>query len=217
MAQRYLVSISEASRVLGVREATLRLWTDEGKIRAFVTPGGHRRYSMADLRRFAGLQARVHGMKDVVARLEEAASLQPEVARASFLSMATYGSLSHESRQRLARCGRELFQVTVRHITETSKRDQTLKLARDVGRDFGLELAGLGMPLADALEAFLLHRAPFVDAITGLMKKREMLNERAVEAIPLVTRVMDEALISLISVYQEKTSLAQGHQSETRS
>ncbi len=45
MSQRSLLSISEASRMLGIREATLRQWTDAGKIRAFVTPGGHRRYS----------------------------------------------------------------------------------------------------------------------------------------------------------------------------
>jgi hypothetical protein len=39
------------------------------------------------------------------------------------------------------------------------------------------------------------------------MKKREVLNERAVEAIPMVTRVMDEALVSLVAVYQERRGL----------
>jgi hypothetical protein len=35
------------------------------------------------------------------------------------------------------------------------------------------------------------------------MKGREMLNEKAVEAVPMVTRVMDEALLSLVASYQE--------------
>jgi excisionase family DNA binding protein len=50
--QEEIVSISEASHLLGVNEATLRQWTDEGKLKAFITPGGHRRYYRADLKKF---------------------------------------------------------------------------------------------------------------------------------------------------------------------
>lgn len=32
-----------ASRLLGVSEATLRRWSDSGRLKAFMTPGGHRR------------------------------------------------------------------------------------------------------------------------------------------------------------------------------
>ena len=199
-----LVGISEASRMLGISEATLRLWTDEGRIKAFVTPGGHRRYSRVDLRRFAGLQGKVHGVRDLVAEMEQAVVLQGEIAHTAFPATMWHDSLSEESRLKLAGCGRRLLNVILSYITEPSRRDETIKLAQSVGGDFGRELAGLGIPLADALEAFLLHRTPFVNAVTNLMKRREVLNERAVEAVPLVTRVMDEALLSLVAVYHQK-------------
>jgi len=48
----------------------------------------------------------------------------------------------------------------------------------------------------------LLHRAPLINAATDLMKKREALNERAAEAISLVTQITDEALLSLVEAYQ---------------
>ena len=54
MTQEPLLSISEASQLLGFSEAALRQWTDEGKIKAFITPGGHRRYVRAELPIFAG-------------------------------------------------------------------------------------------------------------------------------------------------------------------
>lgn len=207
MSGRSLVSISEASRVLGVSEATLRLWTDEGRIKAFVTPGGHRRYSRADLRRFAGLQSKVHGVKDLTAEMEQAAGLQREIAQTAFPATMWHDSLSPESRLRLARCGRRMLNVILSYITEPAGRDETIRLARSVGRDFGCELAGLGIPLADALEAFLLHRTPFVNAVTNLMRRREALNERAVEAVPMVTRVMDEALLAVVAAYQEQEAV----------
>lgn len=47
-----LLSISAAAQYLGVAEATLRRWHNDGSFQAtFVTPGGHRHYSLADLDR----------------------------------------------------------------------------------------------------------------------------------------------------------------------
>jgi excisionase family DNA binding protein len=203
MPGRSLVSISEASRTLGVSEATLRLWTDEGRIRAFVTPGGHRRYSKNDLRRFTGLQGKVHGMKDLGIEIEEASGLQHQITETVFPATIRHDKLSQESRQKLAGYGRRMLNVILGYITQPGKRDETIRLAHEVGRDFGSELAGLGIPLSDAVEAFLLHRAPFVDAITNLMKRREMLSERTVEAVPMITRVIDEALLALVAAYHE--------------
>ena len=41
------MSIQEASNLMGVSPATLRRWSDAGRIRTFTTPGGHRRFSRA--------------------------------------------------------------------------------------------------------------------------------------------------------------------------
>ena len=202
LSQRNLISISEASQILGVSEATLRQWTDEGKIGAFITPGGHRRFSRAEIRQFMGLQQRVHGIKDLVAELEGAAALHHEIARANFSNTAWYGRLSKESQKRLAQYGRQLLNLVISYITEPSKREETIKLVHNTGSDFGEELAKQGLSLVDSLEAFILHRDPVVNSATHLLKRREALNERAVEAIPLVTHIMDEALVSLVAAHQ---------------
>ncbi len=45
-----LLSISEAAQYLGVTEATLRRWHNDGSFKAsFLTPGGHRHYALSDL------------------------------------------------------------------------------------------------------------------------------------------------------------------------
>ena len=44
-----MISISEASKLLGVSQKTIRVWEGEGKITSFRTAGGHRRYKVSDL------------------------------------------------------------------------------------------------------------------------------------------------------------------------
>jgi excisionase family DNA binding protein len=49
------VGIRRASEILGVHPSTLREWTRAGRLDAFVTPGGHRRYRASDLQMFPGV------------------------------------------------------------------------------------------------------------------------------------------------------------------
>lgn len=44
-----MLSIKEASELLGVTPNTLRTWEDNGKIKSIRTEGGHRRYLVSDL------------------------------------------------------------------------------------------------------------------------------------------------------------------------
>ena len=44
-----IFSISEAAEYLGVSPLTLRNWERQVKVRAFRTPGGHRRFRKSDL------------------------------------------------------------------------------------------------------------------------------------------------------------------------
>src|SRR5258705_2102058 len=42
------LALGPASRMVGVDPDTLRRWADDGRLRAYATPGGHRRFSLAD-------------------------------------------------------------------------------------------------------------------------------------------------------------------------
>jgi len=49
MAQRDVMTPAEASEVLGVSPRTLSRWAREGRIRAIVTLGGHRRFIRTEI------------------------------------------------------------------------------------------------------------------------------------------------------------------------
>jgi excisionase family DNA binding protein len=202
LSQQSLVSISEASHTLGVSEAALRQWTDEGKIKAFITPGGHRRYSRIELKKFISSRQKLHSLKDLVAELEGTAQLHREIARLYLSSISWYNKLGRESQEHLADSSRRLLNLITKYITEPAKQEETIQLARDVGNEFGETLAKLGLPITDSIEAFILHRDPLMRAAAHMVRKKEGTNGRVVEAIPLIAHIMDEALVSLVAAHQ---------------
>jgi excisionase family DNA binding protein len=46
------MTLGQAAKYLGVAQSTIRKWSDDGKLPAFYTPGGHRRYRRGDLDAF---------------------------------------------------------------------------------------------------------------------------------------------------------------------
>ena len=46
------LTLGQAARFLGVAQSTIRKWSDVGRVPAFYTPGGHRRYRRGDLDAF---------------------------------------------------------------------------------------------------------------------------------------------------------------------
>ena len=203
MVQEPLLSISEASQLLGVSDGALRQWTDEGKLKAFITPGGHRRYDRAELKKFISSHLRMLGVKDLAIELEETARQHREIARASLRNTVWYNKLNEESQAHLADLGRRMLNLIIKYITEPSRREETIRLVRDAGRDHGETLAKLELPLTDSVEAFLLHRDPIMNAVTHLMRKREAFTGRIVEAMPMVTHIMDKALVALVAAHQQ--------------
>ena len=206
MNQQYLVSISEASHILGVSEAALRQWTDGGKLKAFITPGGHRRYSKLELKKFISSHQKMLGVKDLVAELEDTTRLHRELARAHLATKSRNNKLNQESQKRLGGISRCLLDLVIRYITEPAKREEIIKLAHNIGSDLGEVLAKLEFSLTDSVEAFILHRKPIMNASTCLAGKGETLSKRAVAAIPQVDQIMDAALVSLIAAHEQYRS-----------
>jgi excisionase family DNA binding protein len=72
------LTLGQAARYLGVAQSTVRKWSDGGRLPAFYTPGGHRRFRRRDLDSFlSGSRGQAtHGMPHVLvvdddARLRE--------------------------------------------------------------------------------------------------------------------------------------------------
>lgn len=198
------ITISEASRILSVSEQALRQWTDQGRIKAFITPGGHRRYSLADLQRFLNRNKKTLGLKELASDLERISPVLHDTAM-NYLPLTSWqGQLNPESQIRLASLGRQLLSLIERSVAKASWQEEDSEEVQELGANFGRVLAGQGLPLVDALKTFLQHRTPIIEVITEILRKKERFNQRIVRAVPIVNNALDEALISLVMVYTQQ-------------
>ena len=202
----YLLTISEACRILGVSETTLRQWTDGGKVRAFVTPGGHRRYSESELRGILRGHRRAHGVKDLVTQVESAPAKQREIIQQYLRYTDWYQRLDEQCKRQMGERGKRLLELVIQYITKPAMQNETLQAARSWGDEFGRELARLGLSLADALEAFVLHRTPVLETATELIKNGHPLSKRTLNAIQQMSYLVDQTLLALVEGHQRHHS-----------
>ena len=199
-----LFTIGQARKLLGVSEVTLRHWTDEGKIKTFVTPGGHRRYVESEVRSFIAAQQRVFTKQNLIDEMESEPRHKIQMARERMAEAPWYNSLSDESKVRLRELGGTVYSLTVEYLTKKKDRDETMRSAREVGRQFGEYLADVGISLTDAIEAFILHRSPLIQVASDIVKREGVRRGQAADAVPLVTQITDEFLLSLVEAYQAR-------------
>ena len=207
LSRQPLVSIGEASQILGVSEVTLRQWTDDRKVKAFITPGGHRRYATDVLDQLIQHPPKEPGLKQVAAKLEATSFQHGEIAREFIIATAGLQQMDSGAQRKLAETGRQMLRLVMRYVTDRSRRAEIMQTARDAGAVFGETLAKQGLPLTDSVSAFIMHREPMLKAVTLMLQQGETLNRRIAPAIPLVTNIMDEALVSLVAAYQSYQQL----------
>lgn len=201
-APRRYLTLSQACQILGVSDTTLRDWTDAGKIKAFVTPGGHRRYAESELNAFLDAQPKVKRLPDLIEQLKtmrvEYHVLTYDYAR----TRLWYSKMDEHVRSRLRDRCRELLDLMVRHLTDSRQRKNTAELASGLGRSLGADLAQVDFTLTEAIEAFILYRNPTLDTVAELLKSTEPVDRSVVRGIQAINAIIDNVLLGIVAQYQ---------------
>jgi hypothetical protein len=183
------ISLGEASRLLGMSQATLRRWSDRGLVSVFTTPGGHRRFSRSSLRSL----------------LPPAPAGRPHLARlgVSAERMARLYRPSHARREAVAHRSRAPWIVALPPGELDGFRErgaaQRLVEAARVAAEQGRVVARLGASLSDAIEAFLGFRSPFVEHLARLSSERGLDTRRATELLMAAESAMDRLLLATMT------------------
>ncbi len=152
------LSLNEAAQQLGVHPVTLRRWADDGAITVMITPGGHRRFAVADLDRFSEERHR----QRVAAGIEQmwANQVLDETRRqiSSKPDAAWLSTFDEQQREHKRILGRQLLDITLKYILLKTGGENLLEEARAIGREHALDGLQMKMPLVEALRIILFFR-----------------------------------------------------------
>lgn len=190
------LSLGRACKQLGVNESTLRRWADDGRVRSFRTPGGHRRFSANDLSRLqAGAPARPHEYGSLgnlaVARIRR------RLQRGKSQQTSWYSTVDEQSRLRFRPLGRRLVALAGECLQRRLRGGRLAGEARAIGREYGQELARDGVPLRDAIEAFTFFRRSVDETARQLAQRENLSAEESAAAWQQVSDLADLVLVAM--------------------
>lgn len=198
------LSMRPACKLLGVNETTLRRWADEGRIRTFRTPGGHRRFSEDDLLRLqesAPVKERAPAEFQSLGGLA-VARIRRRLQRGHGQEAAWYSTVDEESRLRLRPLGRRFVDLVAECLRGRTRGSRLVEEARGIGREYGRELGRDGVPLRDAVEAFTFFRRSLDETTRQLAQREHLSADDAAEAWEQVSGLADVVLISMIEAFE---------------
>jgi excisionase family DNA binding protein len=198
------ITLGEACKLLGVNESTLRRWADAGHIRSFRTPGGHRRFSEEDLHIMTvGQGVQENTMYSGLNQLT-VSRIRRRLQRSRGPATEWYQRIPDGERDRLRPLGRRLVTLASEYLVKGSRRARLAEEAREIGREYGRQLATDGFSLRDAIEGFTFFRKSLDDSVIELAQRSNLTAEETVESWELLSGLADQVLLSITEAYDEK-------------
>jgi len=186
------LSLRDACRLLDVSNTTLRQWADNGYLRVYRTPGGHRRFLRDDVESFANSpgQAREQSRGDAI----EGSALRKirrNLNRNDVLQQPWYQSVEEEGKVRMRLFGRRLLSLLLQETGPRRRRQELLVEAHLLGREYGTEMSERSVTLKDTIEAFVFFRTMVLDSTNPSSWSR-------------IIEAADRVLVGLADSYEER-------------
>lgn len=203
------LALGEASRLLGVDPDTLRRWADEGRVPAFTTPGGHRRFERKALERL--IATRRTGPMGALASLGASpdrlsAAYRRRYGEPHALAPDPRATVPASERETFRDLGRQLVDALVRHLDETgTARALAEREAVEIAAHFGERLAVHQVPLPDAVAMFVSARRPFLAELSVIVRRRGVDGARVGDLYDVSTSLLDRLLLAFTAAHDTTT------------
>ncbi|HEX4897941.1 MAG TPA: helix-turn-helix domain-containing protein, partial [Candidatus Limnocylindrales bacterium] len=169
------LSLGPASRLVGVDPDSLRRWADAGRIRAFATPGGHRRFSRADLDRLVTTRRpAVRSLATLGATTDRLARVYVRAYRDEAPLAAD--RLPADARDALRADGRRLVAVLLACLDATRPVDRERWEGEAIALigAAALRLADAGAETSEAVAIYLRARRPLLGELAAIGRRRAL-------------------------------------------
>lgn len=197
------VSLRRAAEILGVHPATVRNWADKGDVASRRTPGGHRRFRVADLTQYAHTQQAEIQPLEVQVIIQNALG-QTRMQIGALSDAPWYASMSETSREKLRIHGRDLLENLRRYLASGAP-DEQLGHAITIGKQYAATLTVDGLTLPQAVRGFFYFSDFVINAILTWSEIKAPSNASEwANLLRQVNTFMNAMLLSIIEYYEEE-------------
>ena len=197
------LTLKEASEFLGIHFTTLRTWADHGDIRVFRTPGGHRRFSAADLRRFLEERVDHSFVVDENSLVEAAVDLARLELQNRPLEQRRWDyQLDETAANTRQRRGRQLFTLAISFVLKPSQRTHILQDGKKLGWEYGQEASLGGVSLVAAGRAVRFFRTQLIEAVRNEDNPAHW-DADDMRVQKLLDQFLDEVLFAVLEGYEQ--------------
>jgi hypothetical protein len=190
-----------------VHPETLRRWADEGRIEAFLSPGGHRRFDRHELERV--LATRPPGSED---RPLSSLGATPDRLSRAYRRSYQAGPDEGSARSAVPAGDREAFRTDGRGLVASlvayldasgpDERATAESTAAALTDDLARRLAAGGLSLTESVGLFVAARRPFLSELGAIARRRALDAERISAMFEEASALLDRLLVRVIAAHQ---------------
>jgi hypothetical protein len=202
--QEVWLGVQEASDMLGVSPATLRRWSVAGKVRAFTTPGGHRRYAESTIRQLLGRAAGPDSAMDGLGEsMERVVWLIQQHLEPVWAGLSWLPALSDEGREVLGYASRALVEGLLGYVDGRTDHacETAIRPAVEAAALHGRFAAHHDGDLGETLEAFHRVRGLLVDDLAELACSVGMDTPQVTRVLVRANDGVDRVIVALVEAY----------------
>jgi len=197
------LALKHAAQQLGVHPTTLRRWADAGDIPVMLTPGGHRRFAVSDIERFAEERRRLRAISGLEKIWADQALTQARKEIISHRDEHWLAVFDEKDREHKRQLGRRLMGLMLQYISLSEGGDDILQEARAIGRDHAENALALGLPLVEALQAMLFFRDTLVEVAFHLPEVAHVRPEANTRLLRRINTLLNAVQLAMADVYDQ--------------
>lgn len=201
------LTLSQASKLIGVHSATLREWSNQGLIESFQTPGGHRRFSESDVKAFIALRKKGKGRRGLSVLMDRAIAHTQSELQASAGSHTWLTAFSPESRERQRELGRRLLGVMIQYLARENQSEALLQEAHEIGVQYGRECYAAGLSLPDTVRAFFFFRDSVTEVAVWLPQSAGRARHDELRFFKQVNEFLNWVHLAIVESYGEQAGV----------
>jgi len=207
VSEQEWLTLSQAAKRLNVHATTLRRWSDNGKIPVMITPGGHRRFAVADVENFStGSRSIRIPSTNVEKEWANAALTRTREEITEQQSQAWLASIDEDVRVRSREIGRRLMGLILQYLSDPQDAQRFIEEASKIGHEYGVNFQTSGMPLKDAVQAWMFFRDMLVETALNMPDTLHVRPESNLRLVQHINQLLNSVHLAIVEIYEQSTN-----------